>query len=183
VRALLNRTTEVPGLQISADIRWILLMILSRNGVANIDELLAVESSSDISDFGAKSALTAHAALPDRATKAKWLSELQHPETLTGLASQRAVMAGLFPPNQTALQLELLGRVLEALPELSETTDPYFMSSYAGVLLTPMCLPESGALMQKALDEQAGQLNSTALRFLREAYQADRECLALRSVQ
>jgi hypothetical protein len=46
-----------------------------------------------------------------------------------------------------------------------------------------MCLPESGALMQKALDEQADQLNSTALRFLREAHQADRECLALRSVQ
>ena len=183
VRALLNRTTEVPGLQISADIRWILLMILSRNGVADIDALLAAESLSDVSDFGAKSALTANAAKPDQATKAKWLSELRHPETLTGLARQRAVMAGLFPSNQTALQLELLGQVLDALPELSETTDPYFMSSYAGVLLTPMCLPESGALMQKALDEQADQLNSTALRFLREAHQADRECLALRSVQ
>jgi hypothetical protein len=111
------------------------------------------------------------------------LSELQHPETLTGLARQRAVMAGMFPSNQTALQLELLGQVLDALPELSETTDPYFMSSYAGVLLTPMCFPESGALMQKALDEHADQLNSTALRFLREAHQADRECLALRSVR
>ncbi len=73
--------------------------------------------------------------------------------------------------------------MLDALAELNETTDPYFMSSYAGVLLTPTCLPESGALMQKALDEHSGQLNSTALRFLREAYQADRECLALRSVQ
>jgi hypothetical protein len=183
VRALLNGTTELPGLDISADTRWILMMILSRHGVEDIDALLAAESSSDVSDFGAKSALTANAALPDRATKAKWLSELQHPETLTGLAGQRAVMAGLFPPNQTALQFELLGRVLDALPELSETTDPYFMSSYAGVLLTPMCFPESGALMQKALDEHADQLNSTALRFLREAHQADQECLALRSVQ
>ncbi len=121
--------------------------------------------------------------MPDKATKAKWLSELQHPEILTGLARQRAVMAGLFPPNQTVLQLELLGQVLNALPELSKTTDPYFMSSYASVLLTPMCLPESGALMQKALDEHADPLNSTALRFLQEAHQADRECLALRSVQ
>jgi len=183
VRALLNGTTEMPGLQISADIRWILLIILSRNGVADIDALLAAESSSDVSDFGAKSSLTANAAMPDQATKSKWLSELQNPENLTGLARQRAVMAGLFPSNQTALQLELLGQVLDALPELSETTDPYFMSSYASVLLTPMCLSESGALMQKALDEHADQLNSTALRFLREAYQADRECLALRSVQ
>ncbi len=183
VRALLNGTAEVPGLQISADIRWILLMILSRNGAADIDELLAAESSSDVSDFGAKRSLTASAAKPDKAVKAKWLAELQNPETLTGLARQRAVMAGLFPPNQTALQLELLGRVLDALPELSETTDPYFMSSYASVLLTPVCVPESGSLMQKTLDEHADRLNSTALRFLREAHQADRECLALRGVQ
>ena len=92
-------------------------------------------------------------------------------------------MAGLFPPNQTALQLELLSQVLDALPELSETSDPYFMQSYASVLLTPMCVSESGSLMQKALDEHADRLNSTALRFLREAHQADHECLALRSVQ
>jgi aminopeptidase N len=183
VRALLNGTAEVPGLQISADVRWILLMILSRNGAVDIDALLAVESSSDVSDFGAKSSLMANAAKPDKAVKAKWLSELQNPETLTGLARQRAVMAGLFPPNQTTLQLELLSQVLDALPELSETSDPYFMQSYASVLLTPMCVPESGSLMQKALDQHADRLNSTASRFLREAHQADRECLALRSVQ
>ena len=92
-------------------------------------------------------------------------------------------MAELFPPNQTVLQLELLDQVLEALPDLSKTRDPYFVSSYASALLTPMCVPESGLLMKKALDEHADRLNSTALRFLREAYQADRECLALRSVQ
>jgi len=183
VRALLNGTAEVPGLQISADVRWILLMILSRNGAADIDALLAVESSSDVSDFGAKSLLMASAAKPDKAVKAKWLSELQNPETLTGLARQRAVMAGLFPPNQTTLQFELLSRVLDALPELSETSDPYFMQSYASVLLTPMCVPESGSLMQRALDQHADRLSSTASRFLREAHQADRECLALRSVQ
>jgi hypothetical protein len=37
--------------------------------------------------------------------------------------------------------------------------------------------------MQAALDEQADRLNSTALRFLREAHQADGECLLLRGVQ
>ena len=183
VRALLTGTTEIPGLQISADIRWTLLRILSRNGVADIDELLAAESASDVSDFGAKSVLAARSAKPDKAAKAKWLSELQHPETLTGLANQEAVMAGLFPANQTAQQLELLSQVLDALPALSATSDPYFMRSYAGLLLTPMCVPESGALMQKTLDDHAVDLNTTALRFLREAHQADRECLVLRNLQ
>jgi hypothetical protein len=92
-------------------------------------------------------------------------------------------MAGLFPASQTALQLESLTQVLEALPELSKTADPYFLSSYTSVLLTPMCRPESVAQLRSALDEQADRLNSTALLFLREARQADRECLALRPVQ
>jgi hypothetical protein len=102
---------------------------------------------------------------------------------LTGLARQRAVMAVMFPANQTSLQLELLDDVLDALPALSDSTDPYFLSSYASVLLSPMCRRESSEKMQNALDEYAGRLNSTSLRFLREAHQADEECLELRALQ
>jgi aminopeptidase N len=187
VRDLLDGSTRVPGIEMSADLRWQLLTILSAAGATGAEEMLALERSSDTSDFGAKSALTAAAARPDPANKAAWLSELQNPETVTGLSRQRAVMAGLFPANQTALQLESLNQVLEALPELSKTADPYFLSSYTSVLLTPMCRPESVAQLQSALDDsmnrRADRLNSTALRFLREAHQADRECLALRPVQ
>jgi aminopeptidase N len=184
---LLDGSTRVPGIEMSADLRWQLLTILSAAGATGAEEMLALERASDTSDFGAKSALTAAAARPDPANKAAWLSELQNPETVTGLSRQRAVMAGLFPANQTALQLESLDQVLEALPELSKTADPYFLSSYASVLLTPMCRPESVAQLQSALDDsmngRADRLNSTALRFLREAHQADRECLALRPAQ
>jgi hypothetical protein len=157
-----------------------LLTILSATGAEDVDELLARERAADQSDYGAKSALTVAAAQPNLEEKRRWLRELQAPKTVTGLARQRAVMAGLFPAEQTDLQLELLGEILEALPELSRTTDHYFLSSYASVLLTPMCRPESVAMMQAAIDEQADRLNSTAMRFLREAEQADRECLALR---
>ena len=187
VRDLLDGSTRVPGIEMSADLRWQLLTILSAAGATGAEEMLALERSSDTSDFGAKSALTAAAARPDPANKAAWLSELQNPETVTGLSRQRAVMAGLFPANQTALQLESLNQVLETLPELSKMADPYFLSSYTSVLLTPMCRSESVAQLQSALDDsmnrRADRLNSTALRFLREAHQADRECLALRAVQ
>jgi len=183
VKDLLEGSTDVPGIEMSADLRWQLLTILSASGATGVEEMLALERSSDTSDFGVKSALTAAAARPDPANKAAWISELQNPETVTGLARQRAVMAGLFPANQTGLQLESLSQILEALPELSESADPYFLSSYTSVLLTPMCRPESVAQLQSALDEQSDRLNSTALRFLREAHQADRECLALRAVQ
>ena len=182
-RALLDGEAQIDGLVISADYRWQLLQILSRYGAADIGELLEAESAIDASDFGAKNALTADAATPDPAVKAKWLSELQTPENLTGLSRQRAIMDGLFPANQTAIQLQSLDQVLDALPALSETTGPYFMSSYASTLLTPMCVDESVAKMQQALDAHAEDLSSTALRFLREAHQADRDCLALRSAQ
>ncbi len=183
VTALLQGTAEIEGLPISADIRWMLLTILSRHGVEGIDALLAAESKADVSDFGAKSLLMAQAAIPDKVVKSGWLAELRNPEVLTGLARQRAVMAGLFPSNQTALQVEVLDQVLDALPDISDSRDPYFISSYASVLLSPMCVEESSFLMQDALDRYADQLNSTALRFLQEALQADRECFALRGAQ
>ena len=183
IRELLNGTRQIPGLPISADIRWMLLVKLARHGALDIDALLEAELASDDSDFGVKSALTARAARPDKAQKKKWLAELQHPEILTGLSRQRAVMEGMFPPNQTSLQLEMLGGILASLPGLSHTADPYFMSSYVTLLLQPMCVPDSVAMMRNALDENADQLDSTALRFLREAQQADTECLGLRSAQ
>ena len=183
VRALLDGEAEIDGLVISADYRWQLLQVLSRYGAADIGELLAAESADDTSDFGVKNALTANAATPDPEVKTEWLAELQAPENLIGLSRQRAVMEGLFPSNQTAIQLQVLDQVLDALPALSETTDPYFMSRYASLLLTPMCVDESVAKMQKVLDTYAEDLSSTALRFLREAHQADRECLVLRSAQ
>jgi aminopeptidase N len=183
VGSLLDGTVQIPGIEISPDLRWKLLTIFSAAGAEGVDERLELERASDASDFGAKSALTAAAARPDLANKSAWLAELQNPETVTGLARQRAVMAGLFPAGQTDLQLQSLDRVLAALPDLSGTADQYFLASYASVLLTPMCRPESVATLQTAIAEQSDQLKSTPLRFLREAHQADRECLALRSAQ
>ncbi|MEX2125706.1 MAG: aminopeptidase N [Woeseia sp.] len=180
---LLDGTAQIPGIEISPDLRWRLLTILSAADAEGVDERLKLERASDPSDFGAKSALTAAAARPDPANKSAWLAELQNPETVTGLARQRAVMAGLFPASQTDWQLQSLDQVLAALPDLSETADPYFMASYASVLLTPMCRPQSVAILQAAIAEQSDRLKSTPLRFLREAHQADRECLALRSAQ
>ena len=183
VGSLLDGTVRIPGIEISPDLRWKLLTILSAAGAECVDERLELERASDASDFGAKSALTAAAARPDLANKSAWLTELQNPETVTGFARQRAVMAGLFPAGQTDLQRQSLDRVLAALPDLSGTADQYFLASYASELLTPMCRPESVATLQTAIAEQSDRLKSTPLRFLREAHQTDRECLALRSAQ
>ena len=179
-RALLDGEAEIAGIDMSADIRWSLLTILSRNGANGIDDLLEAETALDPSDSGAKSLLTARASKPVAAVKSNLLDELKSPQSITGLARQRAVMAGMFPSNQTGLQLELLDEILSALPILSGKADPYFLSSYVTVLLMPMCQSVSTTLMRAALDEYEDRLDSTVLRFLREAHQADSECLLLR---
>jgi aminopeptidase N len=182
-RALLDGRTDIEGLEISTDIRWQLLTILSRHNAPGIDELLRAEAINDPSDRGQRNLLSARAAAPGTTNKQHWVDELQSPDEITNLARQRAVMGYLFPSTQTDVQLELLTNVLSALPQMSRDADTYFLSSYAGSLLTPMCREESAALMQATLDEFSGELNPTALRFLREAHQADVECHALRAVQ
>ncbi|MBT8077867.1 MAG: aminopeptidase N, partial [Gammaproteobacteria bacterium] len=183
VRSLLDGSSEIPGIPVSSDARWALLTILSSHGAADIEALLRAESGIDKSDFAAKSLLAARAARPDLTIKASLLAALQESETLTGLANQRAVMSSMFPPHQTALHLDLLDDVLDALPGLSQSADPYFLSSYVSSLLAPICRRESSDRMQQALDDFGERLDSTSLRFLREAQQADQECAALRPMQ
>jgi hypothetical protein len=182
-RALYDGTTEFDGIEISPEDRWALLTILSRHDADDIAELLAAESARDPSDFGQRSLLAAKAAAPGLENKASWVGELQNPRQLTSLARQRAVIFNLFPATQTDLQLEVLEKILSALPGMSKHADPYFLKSYTAALLTPMCRRESSAMMQAALDEYGEQLNPTTMRFLREAHQADVECQALRAAQ
>ena len=105
------------------------------------------------------------------------------PTTLTGLDDRRAVLDGIFPASQTALQFTLWPEILARLIEVTRNADPYFISSYVSSMLTPVCLPESEAMLARAIDELSGELDSTALRFLKEAHQADGECLAIRNLQ
>jgi len=182
-RALFDGTAEIDGIEMSPEIRWWLLVILSRHDADDIADLLAAEIERDPSDFGQRSFLAAQAAAPDLVNKEKWVAELQAPQELTSLARQRAVIFDLFPATQTDLQLQVLEMILSSLPEMSKDADPYFLSSYTTALLAPMCRSESSALMQATLDEYGEQLNPTATRFLREAHQADVECKALRAAQ
>ena len=181
-RALLDGEAEIAGVEISPELRWQLLIILSRHNADDIEALLQAEIERDSSDYGQRQLLSARAAAPDLANKMFWVNELQSPDVLTSLARQRAVMSQLFPATQTDLQFEVLPQLLSSLPRMSRETDPYFLTSYTG-LFTPMCRPESNSLMQATLDEYGEQLNPTALRFLREAHQQDVECQALRAAQ
>ncbi len=177
LRSLLGETVTLPGVQLSPDLRWEVVITLSSLGADDSEGLIATERERDASDQGQKLAIAAEAAEPDLANKSRWLAELINPQSDLGLARQRFAISSLFPGNQTALQKHQLVVILESLPGLSDR-DPYFLSSYVSGLLRPVCTAESVAAMAAALE--TGGLNSTTELFLREAHQADGECLELR---
>ena len=177
LRTLLNETVTMPAVQLSKDLRWNVVIALSTFGVPDTEQLINAERERDPSDQGQKLAIAADAARPQAAIKDYWLKELINPESNLGLARQRYAIGSLFPGNQTGLQDDQLHRILKSLPMLSGR-DPYFLSSYVDGLLRPICKSESVAAIASALE--TGGLDSTTELFLREAQQADTECLDLR---
>ncbi len=175
--SLLDETITLPGINLSEDLRWRVVVALSTIGASDSQQLIGAESERDPSDLGRKYAISASAAQPHSATKQHWLQELVNPESEFGLAKQRAAISTLFPSNQTSLQAEQLQQILDSLPSLSNQ-DPYFISSYVSSLLRPVCTTDSVAAMASALKK--GGMNSTTELFLREAHQADTECMKLR---
>ena len=177
LRSLLEGSLGLPAVQLSEDLRWNILIALSSLGVSDYDLLLNTERERDPSDQGQKYAIAADASRPEASIKAFWLEQVADQGSELGLAKQRYAIDALFPANQTGLQAELLGSVLQSLPGLSDR-DPYFTSSYVSGLLRPVCTEESVAAIAAALER--GGLNTTSELFMREAHQADAECLALR---
>jgi hypothetical protein len=55
----------LPALQWSADLRWRVVVALSRLGAPDAQRLISSESERDPSDLGQKSGIAADAALPD----------------------------------------------------------------------------------------------------------------------
>jgi len=177
LRSVLNESVVLPAVQLSEDLRWAIIIALITQGVTDSEQLINAELERDSSDQGQKYAIAADASRPDIAIKDHWLNELGNPDSELGLARQRYAIASLFPANQTGIQSVQLSRILQSLPMLSDR-DPYFLSSYVDGLLKPVCTNESVAALADALENTS--LNSTTEVFLREAHQADGECLALR---
>ena len=133
------------GFDISLDQarRWGAVIQLSSWGHPQAEELARIEAERDRSYNGRQRAIAAAAARPDREAKQEWLEIFQQPENSLPFPSQRAAMAELFPANQVGLQTGLLGEILDPLPEMSGTRDPYFLHSYAQYLLAASCRPEA----------------------------------------
>jgi aminopeptidase N len=179
LRRLLDGDLSIEGLALSDDLRWLLLQVLARHGAPDASERLAAQSARDPSDYGRKMAIAVESAMPDPARKRHWLAIASRPGHPSGLASQRKVMEALLPSNQGAINAELLPDLLSALAGFDPGVDPYFAARFAQGLLVPLCTQEAARAYAEATASEA-PLASAARLFLREAQQANQECLRVR---
>ncbi|MEE9562472.1 MAG: hypothetical protein V3W50_05335, partial [Thermoanaerobaculia bacterium] len=158
--------------------RWDAVIQLSSWGHPQAEELARLEAERDRSYNGRHRAIAADAARPDQEIKQHWLEIFQQPESSLPFPSQRSAMAELFPANQVVLQTGLLGEILDPLPQMSGTRDPYFLHSYAQHLLAASCRPEAVEKISDLLAD-AKRLGPTVRKDLLAARQETERCLAL----
>jgi aminopeptidase N len=158
--------------------RWEAVIQLSSWGDPRAEELTRLEAERDRSYNGRQKAIAAEAARPAYETKREWLDIFQQTASSLPFPSQRAAMAELFPPSQTSLQTYLIEEILEPLPRMSGTRDPYFLKSYAHQLLAVSCRPEVTEEVSRML-AGSDRLDATVRKDLLEARQEAERCLAL----
>lgn len=177
---LLSGAVTIPGFDINQDQRWALVTLLSSHGVSGAKDMIADELARDGSDFGQRQAIKAEASLPEITAKSKWIAEVINPNSKLDFEMHKAAMEGMFPSYQTAIQMQVLDQVVDALPEVSKAHGSFFLSRFAGQLLGPVCDPKSVSMLEAAL-RGADQLHPTALKFLRETHQADLRCVGIKT--
>jgi aminopeptidase N len=116
VAGLLDGTTEITGLTMDADLRWLLLHRLAATGRAGDPEIDA-ELERDSTDQGRRNALAARAGIPDAEHKAAaW--RLVAESTEPGLEESFVVARAFNAPEHAALLAPYAAKYFEQLPAI-----------------------------------------------------------------
>jgi aminopeptidase N len=114
--ALLDRSVEVPGLGVDAELRWAILRRLAATGRAGDAEIDA-ELGRDATDAGARHATACRAAIPDAEHKAAAWHLLAETEEL-GMLGAAEGSRGFIQAEHASLLEPYVERYFEALPRI-----------------------------------------------------------------
>ena len=181
--AMLDEEPSLPaGFELDQDRRWSLLGALTAAGFSGHAALLDAETLRDPSAQGRLRAISVQASAPDLDRKRQWVDTLLgDPGDLT-LAEQRAAAGGLFPTEQSRLQLRFTGEVLERLPELSRSKPPELFGAVIGGLLRSNCEASYLGELDAAI-EAGGDLHPRLLRGLKDTRFEVARCIAIAAYQ
>jgi aminopeptidase N len=126
LRALLDGTLQVPGVQLRQQDRWGLVTALIAYSDPHADEVLAAEEKRDPSGDGKKYAYAAQAARPDAATKQRYFDDyLHHPERPEDWIE--GSLGAFHYWNQSGLTEPYLEPALAALPQIKQQRKIFFL--------------------------------------------------------
>jgi aminopeptidase N len=122
---LLSGTLVVPGLEISQDKRWLILLRLSAMGYADINVLLQKERQRDPGERGEKFVFSIRAAMPDPKTKEKIWQALLTDKNLP-LTHVRAALDVFYQRSHMDLTRPYVKRYFDALSRLESEHTAFF---------------------------------------------------------
>jgi aminopeptidase N len=126
LRALLEGTLQVPGVQLRQQDRWGLVTALIAYNDPHADEMLAAEEKRDPSGDGKKYAYAAQAARPDAATKQRYFDDyVHHPERPEDWIEGSLGAFNYW--NQSVLTEPYLEPALAALPQIKQQRKIFFL--------------------------------------------------------
>ena len=113
---LLDGSTEVPGLAVDTDLRWLLLRRLAATGRAG-DAQIDAELVRDSTDAGRRNAAAARAGIPDAQHKAAAWRQVAE-STELGLEESAAVVRSFNVPEHAVLLAPYVAKYFEQLPAI-----------------------------------------------------------------
>jgi aminopeptidase N len=126
LRALLEGTLQVSGVQLRQQDRWGLVTALIAYNDPHADEMLAAEEKRDPSGDGKKYAYAAQAARPDAVTKQRYFDDfLHHPERPEDWIESSLGAFNYW--NQSVLTEPYLEPALAALPQIKQQRKIFFL--------------------------------------------------------
>ncbi len=176
--AILDGKLVVDGLQVSQDVRWMIVNRLNRFAYPGSAEMIAAESLRDKSDSGQAAALSATVIRPDPQTKAEWQAKVEDLKTTLPFSRVRVAMGSLYPVEQNKLSEATAAGRLARLPAIDKAAGPVYMRSF-GTMIPASCTPASVKRLETAA-AQYKDLSAATRRTLLTIHQEDQRCLMIK---
>ena len=176
---LLTGDIKIPGRELDQDRRWMMLQVLSAEGHARVDELLAIERKRDPTDNGRRGALAVESARPDIDVKRAIIADVLNVESENSFALQRIAMRSMFPPGQEQLHEALAEEILAQILENETEANPAYYArarGFAAYLIPTSCTPASVERLEHAV--AAHENSRTSIKhYIVERYEDDALCV------
>ena len=173
LRALLDGTLTVPGVQLRQQDRWGLVTALVAYGDAHADEVLDAEEKRDSSGDGKKYAYAAKAARPDASTKKTYFEDYLHNPERPEDWIEGSLGAFNFW-NQSSLTEPYLQPALDALPQIKQQRKIFFLVGWLDAFIDGQ---QSGAAQREVHDylkNNSALDQDLRLKILQAVYELDR---------